>query len=60
MKKRPLFHKRQLSVFGSVPLVALVGFGCIVQVCWSLIWFLSGGASSGFYFVSGSRAAQIP
>jgi hypothetical protein len=56
MKKRPLFHKRQLPVSGSVS-VAVVGFGCSVQVCWSLIWFLSGGVSSGFYFVSGSRAA---
>jgi len=39
MKKRPLFHKRQLSVSGSVS-VAVLGFGCSVQVCWSLIWFL--------------------
>lgn len=33
MKKRLLFHKRQLSVSGSVSLVAVVGFGCSVQVC---------------------------
>jgi len=48
VKKSPLFHKRQLSVSGSVSLVAVVGFGCSVQVCWSLIWFLSGGLVAAF------------
>lgn len=56
MKKRPLFNKRQLFLSGCVSLVAVVGFDCSVQVCWSLIWFISGGVSSGFYFVTGSRA----
>ena len=56
VKKRPLFNKRQLFLSGCVSLVAVVGFGCSVQVCWSLIWFISGGVSSGFYFVTGSRA----
>ena len=47
----------ELSVSGFVSLVAVVSFGCSVQVCWSLIWLFSGGVSRGFYFVSGSREA---
>jgi len=57
VKKRPLLHKRQLSVSASVSLVAVVGFDCSVQVCWSIICFLNGGVSSGFCFVTGWRAA---
>jgi hypothetical protein len=52
VKKRPLFYKRQLSMYSPVSLVAVVGFGCSVQVC------KCAGASCGFS-VSVSVAAFI-
>jgi hypothetical protein len=49
---RPLFTSGNYPC--SVSVVAVVGIACRVQVCWGLIWFLG----SGFYFVTGSRAAR--